>query len=563
MSKMASLNIELYKEKLELFNCVLNTQLYDSLRDNISLDEYFRTNKIVYFLCANNHPNEMKNTSFHNKHCKLKKALKENANTHISICATCDKKKTVSKKYADIEKICKTKGLILLECKNTKDITYKCGNCGAVNHTNLSAIKKRTEQQCPKCQNNKNRNPWDKVVDYFKKAGVELLSNPDEYKSNTSDLRYKCICGREAETTFHTISRHLNNNIQTPFGCSNCHNFNVAMTLSDGEYTNVARMPETKENTRITNKRLYGDHPMRLKEFRDKASATCMENYNVAFGFCRPEVYKKIRETCLFRYDVEYPLQNPIILSRVRETCKKNWGTDYPFQSKKFWKYWGDRLEKEYGVRFYTQTKKFKEQFKETCIERFGVEHPMKNYEVFKKCMKSCFQLKDYKFDSGKIMSVMGYEDSALNILLGKSKTQFDDFKTYTEEDIIIEPENPSICYEDEKGVFRTYYPDIFVREGDKLKVIEVKSVFTFNKQLKKNICKFKEAGKVFDIFEVWVIDRHGSLINIISFNKFGEGTYPDGFPYDNEEIGKRIEGNRDELDELFVDSLDDAIEVI
>jgi hypothetical protein len=102
-------------------------------------------------------------------------------------------------------------------------------------------------------------------------------------------------------------------------------------------------------------------------------------------------------------------------------------------------------------------------------------------------------KFKQYKFTSGKIINVQGFEPFALNELI----------LNHNENDIITDRKNiPRIEYEiDNKKKY--YFPDIYLPKENK--IIEVKSTWTFEK--KKEIT-FKKATSTKDKgynFEIWI----------------------------------------------------------
>jgi len=88
----------------------------------------------------------------------------------------------------------------------------------------------------------------------------------------------------------------------------------------------------------------------------------------------------------------------------------------------------------------------------------------------------------EYKFPSGNIVKVQGYEPQALDILINK----------YKETDIISGTKNiileiGPIRYFYENNEY-TYYPDIYIKSINT--IIEVKSQWTFDKWKEKNLAK-------------------------------------------------------------------------
>lgn len=108
-----------------------------------------------------------------------------------------------------------------------------------------------------------------------------------------------------------------------------------------------------------------------------------------------------------------------------------------------------------------------------------------------------------YTFPSGKIVNYQGYEHLALAELV----------KTYEESDI----ENNRQLVPNFKYMFNNkvsyYYPDIFIK-SDKL-IIEVKSLWTYNLQLVRNILKALAVRQAGYEFEFWIYDKKKNKIII------------------------------------------------
>lgn len=88
----------------------------------------------------------------------------------------------------------------------------------------------------------------------------------------------------------------------------------------------------------------------------------------------------------------------------------------------------------------------------------------------------------DFEFPSGIVVRVQGYEPRVLTKLV----------IDYGEEDIVVGVQNIidhigffHYVYENET---HRYYPDIYIKSENR--VVEVKSVYTFNKEKEKNLLK-------------------------------------------------------------------------
>lgn len=125
---------------------------------------------------------------------------------------------------------------------------------------------------------------------------------------------------------------------------------------------------------------------------------------------------------------------------------------------------------------------KRRESYEKTSFEKYGTRHPRQNAKIFSESHGKWFKKKEYIIPSGRIIKVQGYEPQILDEL----------FKNYLENDIIIDDvdiENKigKIFYE-YNGKAHRYYPDIFLIPENK--IIEVKSIYTYNKMIEINLAK-------------------------------------------------------------------------
>ncbi len=124
----------------------------------------------------------------------------------------------------------------------------------------------------------------------------------------------------------------------------------------------------------------------------------------------------------------------------------------------------------------------------------------MQNQEVMQNLQDKLNKYKKYKFPSGDIRNVQGYEPYALNILL----------KTYEEDQIKTNRKDiPRIKYNHD-GKSKYYFPDIFI-ETEK-RIIEVKSTWTYQADLNMNLAKAKATIDHGYMFEFWIFDSKGNL---------------------------------------------------
>lgn len=250
---------------------------------------------------------------------------------------------------------------------------------------------------------------------------------------------------------------------------------------------NISQTEEWREKVKKTNLERRGvEWNTQSSELIKAAVKSLKEN--------KDEIVKKREITCKKRYGVEYPSKNKDIINKRRNTNLKKYGhicvlqnDDIKIKSKQ-------TNLKNLGVEHQLQSDITKNKIKKTCIKKYGIDHPMKDSKIFKKQLNNSYKSKNYTLPSGKIVKVQGYEPQALNKLLEK----------YKESDLIIQDDKiekkiGKIEYEID-GKNHRYYPDIYIIPENK--IIEVKSTYTYQKDLEVNFAKMNaciEAGMSFE----------------------------------------------------------------
>jgi hypothetical protein len=228
-------------------------------------------------------------------------------------------------------------------------------------------------------------------------------------------------------------------------------------------------------------------------DFKTKSILTCFKKYGFDRYTKTDEFKNRLRETFLLRYGVDWYSKSQEFKQKFKAKSIENYGVDHPMLNTNFKEKVSKTIKDRYGENWYVLTNKFKEYCFNSKVHKYGT--PLTG-----------FKFKDYKLPSGKIIKVQGYENFALDILLRK----------YTEEDLLI-------CYSDIKeeiGIInylmeekdRIYLPDIYIKSENK--IIEVKSEYTYNLELEKNLLKKEACIKIDFSFEFWIIDDKGHLID-------------------------------------------------
>ena len=284
-------------------------------------------------------------------------------------------------------------------------------------------------------------------------------------------MKYLCTCGNISNTTFQSFKR---GNIR----CIKCSN--TKRTESNSEkygVENVLQDINILQKSQDTLFKNYGvKNPMDSDIFINKMKETTVERYGVEYCMQNKEIYEKTKKTNLEKYGFEHCIQNEDIKNKQKETIK-------------------NKTEEE--------KEDIKNKRKETCLEKYGVENVTHNTEVFIKSMKSQYTLKEYILPSGKIITCQGYEPFALDILL----------KKLNEDAVVTETKDiPRINYKlDNKNHY--YFPDRFLPLENK--IIEVKSKYTYDINLDKNLSKRQATLEAGYLFEFWIFDKNKELVII------------------------------------------------
>jgi hypothetical protein len=156
----------------------------------------------------------------------------------------------------------------------------------------------------------------------------------------------------------------------------------------------------------------------------------------------------------------------------------------------------------KYGVENISQIEEVKNRKKETTLKNYGVEHPLQNKDLMEKTCKNSYNIKTFKFPSGKYITCQGYEPFALDELV----------KIEEESNILTGCKNvPTIWYDNEDGKKHRHYVDIYI--PNKNKCIEVKSTWTIKDKKANIFLKQKAAKELGYTYEIWVYDKNGNKI--------------------------------------------------
>jgi hypothetical protein len=204
---------------------------------------------------------------------------------------------------------------------------------------------------------------------------------------------------------------------------------------------------------------------------------------------------EKNKQTNLERYGVDCTWKSKKIRNKGKQTKKEKYG-DENYSN---WKKGKQTCLEKYGVESNLWIKEIRDNIIKNNLKKYGVEHHTQssNYQ-------QPFNNKKYHLPSGKIITIQGYENLALDLLL----------KTYNEEDLVIGKSNifkqlGKLEYTYNNKTHR-YFPDIYIKSENL--IIEVKSSWTYKKKNEINLLKRKICLDKHYNFSFWVFDKNKSI---------------------------------------------------
>jgi hypothetical protein len=220
----------------------------------------------------------------------------------------------------------------------------------------------------------------------------------------------------------------------------------------------------------------YGIYSCSRKCSQQKVEITNLEKYGCKAPAQSEEVLNKMMNTKLDKYgdptfvNVEKRNETSLKLHGIvgynnREKCR-------------------DTKLKNYGDPYYTN----REKAEQTMEKRYGEKFPSHVKEIFQKQQKNAMLAKKYK--STGLYYRGSYEK---------------DFLDYCYSNKIDIQQGPTIRYEFESSEL-IYYPDFYYEPLNL--IVEIKSEYTFKKDLKKNLCK-KKGSKDKGYNFIFIIDKY------------------------------------------------------
>lgn len=304
----------------------------------------------------------------------------------------------------------------------------------------------------------------------------------DDIRPNSHiKIKVKCdYCGNEKELSYVKYLKNTKSNT-LPYACSHKCSVEKLMNTFNERFGCVS-----------------SQHPdIKLKQLE-----TMMKKYGEKSPLCNEDIKQKAQKTCLIKYGVKNASQSDVIKSKKIETTLKNYGVENPSQADSIKNKKCETMVKNYGVKYVFQSDELRNNIKKTKLEKYGNE----NYNNRNSSIKTCIK----KFGVENVS-----QNDNINSKKQKSLFFRKEFETFTyqgtyELDFLEKYHKIVKKYKSIKYTFqekeRVYFPD-FYQETLNL-IIEIKSHYTYEKELEKNLAKQKaciEQGYKF----IFIIDKN------------------------------------------------------
>jgi len=330
------------------------------------------------------------------------------------------------------------------------------------------------------------------------------------YITRESLIDIKCIkenCKDVCSKKFRELVKHNN------FGCKKC---SVIIKIDKTKNTCINKYGfnttlktiDVKNKIKKTMLEKYGvEYAMQSKNIKEQYKNTCFEK----FGFENPslnlDIKNKVKNTCFEKFGVTNPFQSEEIKNRIKKYNIDKYGFECNSKSKELKNKYRQTCLNKYGCESHTQNDFVKQKIKQSNIIKYGVENVMHDVKIMEKASKNAYKLKEYKFTSGNIIKIQGYEGFALDYLLTNEHLE--------ESNIITGVKNvPVIWYYDKNNKKHRHYVDIYIPIQNRC--IEVKSTWTAKQKTDTIMLKQKAAKDMGYNYEIWIYDRKSNRIEVI-----------------------------------------------
>lgn len=382
----------------------------------------------------------------------------------------------------------------------------------------------------------------------FKLKSIDISSKMNDsvtipinklWKSSNIEINVKCdICGSERKLQYNLYNKnikkyniyccsnkcsHVKNKLTNleRYGDENYNNSNKRIETNLERYgvKNISEVPEFQEKTKRTKFKKYGDenynntikrnatnlekygmtntlfHP----DFKEKAKKTNLEKYGCEDARSSDFVKNKRISTTLERYGVDFYTKTDEYCEKLKKTSLERYGVDNPNKSDEVKDKKIKSMIKKYGFISNSCTEESKRKLRETNLERYGFEYPMQVLDFFEKQQKNSKKINYY---NEKLYYQSSYEKHFLDYM--------------SELDLLnMVSRGFHIKYEFE-GKERSHFPDFYIESYNL--IVEVKSIYYFNKYLEKNNSKMNKCIELGYNY-LFIINKNYKILNEILKN--------------------------------------------
>jgi hypothetical protein len=331
----------------------------------------------------------------------------------------------------------------------------------------------------------------------FSNEEVEIKVTDLKRSSQVKIIAICDLCNDESEIIYSKYNINLKRN-----GIYSCKKCGLKKRSLDFKNNNLSLNKDFQDKKIKTFLKKYGvDNPSKSEQIKDKKSKTTFLNYGVDNSL---KIKELMIEGMIRKYGVEYPLQSDEIKNKMVDKLIINYGVDNvsKIEDVKIKKI--ETCLKNYGVEYPSQSPslvlKQNKTYKENHLFKYGVSYPMQRPDIFKKQLLTSYKIIYY---NDELFSQGSYEL---------------DFLNYCENNSIIDliSNGPSIEYIlESNNTNHTYHSDFFIENLNL--IIEIKSTYTYNIHLDKNLMK-RKYSKLNGYNFIFIIDKDytefGNIIN-------------------------------------------------
>ena len=373
--------------------------------------------------------------------------------------------------------------------------------------------KKKVQQTCLKKYGTNSINQYqesnyklDNLLKYVEDNNITLLKEYNKVKSYTI-IEAKCItkdCNGICKRRFYAIVNNVG------CYCKSCTAKNrfkklKATNLEKYGVENISQSEIIKNKKVETSIKNYGvEYPLQNKDVLIKIKETNFEKYGCENPFQNEIIKQKIKLTNLDKYSVEHAIHSKIVKEKIKQTNLDKYGTHTPLQNEIVKNKIKMTILEKYGVENISQSDIIKNKKVETSIKKYGVEYPMQNSNFAENASKNAYLIKEYKFPSGRIEKIQGYENYTLDTLLNVEHINEDDI-------VLSKKEVPECFYFDKNGKKRRYYVDCFIKSQNRC--IETKSTWTAKKNIDVIFIKQQALKDLGYNCEIWIYNSKGEIV--------------------------------------------------